>query len=123
MGLVNTLLKYTYSDYLGWEGRWELINGHPIDISPSPVPLHQVIAENIAYEFGKAIREAKCKHCKVVQALDYKISEETVICPDVLIMCKPAKKKFLDFSPSLVVEILSPSTALRDRNIKFNIYE
>jgi Uma2 family endonuclease len=32
------------------------------------------------------------------------------------------KKKYLDFAPSLVVEILSPATALRDRHTKFELY-
>jgi Uma2 family endonuclease len=32
-------------------------------------------------------------------------------------------KKFLDFPPVLVVEILSPLTALKDRHSKFDIYE
>ncbi|MEP6749535.1 MAG: Uma2 family endonuclease [Bacteroidota bacterium] len=33
------------------------------------------------------------------------------------------KKSFLDFPPALVVEILFPSTALRDRHTKFETYE
>ena len=32
------------------------------------------------------------------------------------------RKKYLDFSPELVIEILSPSTAVKDRNIKKEIY-
>jgi len=30
---------------------------------------------------------------------------------------------FLDFAPSLVVEILSPATALKDRHTKYEIYQ
>ena len=33
------------------------------------------------------------------------------------------KEKYLDFSPSLVVEILSPATALRDRHTKYELYQ
>ena len=33
------------------------------------------------------------------------------------------QKKFLDFPPALVVEILSPATAMKDRNNKFSLYE
>jgi Uma2 family endonuclease len=43
--------------------------------------------------------------------------------PDLLIVCQPINKSYLDFAPSLVVEILSPSTAMKDRNNKFNIYQ
>jgi len=40
-----------------------------------------------------------------------------------LIVCKEIEKKFLDFTPVLVAEILSPSTALRDRHTKYELYE
>ena len=55
--------------------------------------------------------------------LDWKISENTVVQPDMLIICKKIESKYLDFAPSLTVEILSPSTALKDRNEKFELYE
>ena len=40
-----------------------------------------------------------------------------------MIVCKEIEKKFLDFTPVLVAEILSPSTALRDRHTKYELYE
>ena len=43
--------------------------------------------------------------------------------PDILIVCQPIKKAYLDFPPSLIVEILSPATALKDRHTKFDIYQ
>ena len=43
--------------------------------------------------------------------------------PDLLIVCGKIDKKFLDFPPALIVEILSPSTALKDRNTKYQLYE
>lgn len=55
--------------------------------------------------------------------IDLKIDESTILQPDSSIVCKPITKKFLDFPPTLVVEILSPSTALKDRHTKFSIYE
>ena len=61
--------------------------------------------------------------CKAFDPIDYKINEDLILIPDILIVCKPIEKKILDFAPALVVEILSPSTAIRDRNIKFEIYE
>ncbi len=115
------LPHYTYDDYLHWEGRWELIDGHPIAMSPSPVPKHQQIAGNLRGEFYLALK--KCKYCHAYDPLDYKISEDTIIQPDVLIVCGKISKPYLDFPPQLVVEILSPATALRDRNTKFEIYQ
>ncbi len=118
---IKILPHYTYEDYVQWEGRWELIEGVPYAMSPQPVPKHQRVAADLTYEFIKALK--KCKQCKVYQPIDYKISEETILQPDMLVVCNPIAKKFLDFPPSLVVEILSPSTALKDRHTKFEIYQ
>ena len=54
---------------------------------------------------------------------DYYVADDTILQPDVLVLCQEPTKKYIDFTPSLVVEILSPSTALRDRITKFEIYQ
>lgn len=118
---VKILPHYTYDDWINWKGQWELIDGIPYAMSPMPVPKHQRIALALGSEFFAALK--KCKHCKAYQPLDYKISDEIIVQPDMLVVCGKIDKKFLDFPPALVVEILSPSTALKDRHSKFNIYE
>ncbi len=123
MGFPNKILPhYTYEDYCRWEGQWELIEGIPYAMSPMPRPEHQVVANNLGAEFRAAIKKAGC-NCKVYQPIDYKIAEDTILNPDLLIVCKPITKQFLDFAPELVVEILSPATALKDRHTKFEIYQ
>ncbi len=118
---VKILPHYTYDDYVQWEGRWELIEGVPYAMSPQPVPKHQRIAAAITAEFISALK--KCKKCTVYQPIDYKLFEDTILQPDMLVVCKPITKKFLDFAPSLVAEILSPATALKDRHTKFDLYQ
>jgi len=124
---MNTVKKYlpryTYDDWLHWEGRWELIEGHPIANSPLPSPEHQRAAAAIIYELTIALRISGCKNCKVYNPIDFKISEETILQPDVLIVCGKIVKNYLDFPPRLVVEILSKSTEERDRDIKYELYE
>ena len=115
------LPHYTYDDYCQWEGQWELIEGIPYAMSPAPRPEHQAIATNLASELRIALKKSRC-NCKVYQPIDYKISEYTVLNPDLLIVCKPIKEAYLDFPPELVVEILSPATALKDRHTKFDLY-
>ncbi|MGN6617995.1 MAG: Uma2 family endonuclease [Ilyomonas sp.] len=117
------LPHYTYDDWKLWEGKWELIEGIPFAMSPSPVPEHQRVAAEINYEFIAAIKKSGCKKCKVYHPIDFVISNDTILEPDILIVCKEIQKNFLDFPPSLVVEILSPSTALKDRNSKYHLYE
>ncbi|WP_162944588.1 Uma2 family endonuclease [Flavisolibacter nicotianae] len=112
---------YTYDDYVQWEGKWELIDGIPHAMSPAPTPRHQVIAVNLSAEFRVALK--RCKYCKVSQPVDYKVAEDTILQPDMLIICGDTSKAYLDFPPALVAEILSPSTALKDRHGKFALYE
>lgn len=114
------LPQYTYEDYLQWEGRWELIDGVPYAMAPMPVPEHQSVATNLASELRTALKKSGCK---VYQPIGYKLSDDTVFNPDLLVVCKPIKKKYLDFRPDVVVEILSESTAMKDRHIKYPRYE
>ena len=116
------LPHYTYEDWVHWEGRWELIDGIPIAMSPMPQPKHQRVAANLIVETEIALRKSNCAKCKVYQPLDYKITEDTILVPDVLIVCGEISKPYLDFAPALVVEVLSPSTALRDRHTKYELY-
>ncbi len=118
---VKILPHYTYNDWILWEGQWELIDGIPYAMSPMPVPEHQRIAMSLGAEFTMVLKS--CKKCSVYQPIDYKVAEDIILEPDLLIVCNTIEKKYLDFPPSLVVEILSPSTALKDRHSKFEIYE
>ena len=120
-GAIKILPHYTYEDYVQWEGKWELIDGIPYAMSPAPTPKHQLIANNLGSLFYIALKN--CTLCKAYQAIDYKITEDIIIQPDISILCKEAKKNFIDFPPALVVEILSPSTALKDRHTKFYMYQ
>ena len=122
MRLAQKILPhYTYEDYAIWEGRWELIDGFPIAMSPSPVPKHQRIAS--AINRAISISLDNCKDCNVYEPTDYYVADDTILQPDVLVLCQEPTKKYIDFTPSLVVEILSPTTALRDRITKFEIYQ
>jgi Uma2 family endonuclease len=114
---------YTYEDYRRWEGQWELIEGIPYAMSPLPSVRHQDLSGNLYVLFREALKRAACS-CKVYLPIDYKVSEDTILQPDLLISCTDiSSKKFLDEMPQLTVEILSPSTAMKDLNSKFHIYQ
>lgn len=117
---IRILPHYTYSDYLHWEGKWELIEGIPYAMRPAPIPKHQLTASKLNRSFGNALEGC---NCEVYQPIDYKVSEDTILQPDLLVLCQSIEKNFLDFPPVLIVEILSPSTASKDRLYKFNLYQ
>jgi Uma2 family endonuclease len=113
---------YTYEDYCQWEGKWELIEGMPYAMSPAPIPAHQVIGGNFYSIFKEGLKKG-CTDCKAFPPIDWKIAEDTIVQPDLLIVCDKIEKKFLDFPPVLVLEILSPSTSIKDRGFKKEIYQ
>lgn len=118
---VKILPHYTYEDYKHWEGNWELIDGIPYAMSPAPVPRHQHIGGNLISEFRQQLK--KCDKCVAYQPIDYLVAEDTIFQPDMLIVCGEITKKYLDFPPALVAEILSPATAAKDRFTKFPVYQ
>lgn len=120
---IRILPYYTYEDYCNWEGKWELIDGIPYAMSPAPIPEHQLVSASLIALLYNAVKAGKCKNCRVYDFIDIKLSEDTILQPDVSIVCKPITKKYLDFPPSLVAEILSPATAFKDRHVKFSLYE
>ncbi len=112
---------YTYDDYCQWEGRWELIEGMPYAMSPLPVPDHQRACLKLSILFENAL--AGCENCTVYPPLDWKIADDTIVQPDILIVCEKITKKYLDFPPVLVIEVLSPATASKDRGEKMELYQ
>lgn len=123
MGIARKILpNYTYQDYLRWKGRWEIIDGIAYDMSPMTSPEHQRIANKLGRIFDEAIDAASCD-CVVYQPIDVKISESTVVNPDLLVVCKPIKGQTLDFPPELVIEIISPQSRLKDTITKYDLYE
>ena len=113
---------YTYEDYKEWEGDWELIDGIAYAMAPSPVKNHQYILSIINFLFQQELWQ--CNKCKIFVEMDYKVNEETILRPDLSILCKEDKEeRFISITPELIVEIISPKTARRDEKIKFEIYE
>jgi len=112
---------YTVEDYKSWEGDWELIEGIPYAMAPSPLGIHQKIISNLIYEFRKELENCPDR-CFVYAELDWVISEDTVLRPDLSLVCKEIKE-YIKETPFLVVEVVSKSTAKKDEILKFKIYE
>ncbi len=118
------LPNYNYSDYSKWPGDWELIYGFPYAMSPSPKRPHQNLGRNFIILISKALQAFKteCDY-NVYYKLDWIINDNTIIRPDAMIVCGEFEDDFLRFPPTLILEITSEGTRLKDRNVKFKLYE
>lgn len=102
-----------------WE---ELIDGQVIAMSPRPVINHNRVSGNIYYAFRDYLGKKRCE--PFADGVDLYLNEKDHFIPDVMIVCDPdkVKKDGVHGAPDLVVEVLSPSTAKRDRGYKKDTY-
>jgi len=124
MGALNLedLPHYVYEDYKLWEGDWEVIYGQAYCMSPAPMIKHQSISTNIAWQLKNVFKD--CKECKSLLPVDWKIAEDTIVQPDNSLIChKPQNEAYLTKAPKIIFEILSKSTAKKDKELKFRLYE
>ncbi len=126
--------QYTYADYLTWQfsERVELIKGWIYKMSPAPRRVHQKVEGIIFNKFFNYLESSKCEiyqspfDVRLVKNKGQKNQEiDTVVQPDICVICDLEK---LDDAgclgaPDLIIEILSDSTAKKDYNEKFNLYE
>ena len=121
MAAVEHLPHYTYEEYARWEGDWELIGGVPYAMPPAPTITHQEINLNIGVALKNAL--SACRGCKVLAEVDWKISEDTIVRPDTLIVCNLKDRgAYLAQTPEIIFEVLSPATKKKDRNLKYQLY-
>jgi Uma2 family endonuclease len=119
---VEDLPHYIYDDYAQWEGKWEILEGIPYAMTPAPNIKHQDISGNIFWQL-KALLENCCK-CKVLLPVDWQIAEDTVVQPDVLVVCdENIGGVKLEKTPVMIFEVLSPATSRKDRGVKYRLYE
>ncbi len=121
METLNYTEYYTYEDYKKWEGDWELIKGIAYAIVPSPIKKHQNLNVKITAQLEKWFEN--CKECEVLIEEDYKIAEDTVVRPDISVVCNDENEIYIAKAPLIIVEIISTKTARRDEVVKFSLYE
>lgn len=115
--------KFTYDDYRQWpdDERYELVDGRAYSQSCAS-PAHQAVCLGLA---SHLLRFFQGQGCQVFTApLDVKLSETDVVQPDVLVVCNPHKvsSSHIEGAPTLVIEVLSPSSLRHDRIRKFRLY-
>ena len=124
--------RYCYTDLLTWEGeRWELIDGEPYNLAPSPLRRHQEVSGSL---FVLLYQHLEGKPCRVYSApSDVRLPRQnedgltatTVVQPDIFVVCEQEKldDRGCVGAPTLVIEVLSTDSTTRDRREKFKAYE
>jgi Uma2 family endonuclease len=116
---------FTYSDYVRWpdDQRWEIIAGEAYAMTPAPSIKHQKISHVIDTVFGQFFKDLGCQPFHA--PTDVVFDDQNVVQPDLLVVCDKSKitENNIQGAPDLVVEILLPSTAVKDKREKKALYE
>ncbi|MDD1415153.1 Uma2 family endonuclease [Dolichospermum sp. ST_con] len=118
--------KMTIEEYLVWELdqdiRYEYINGEVFAMTGGTIP-HNDLALNLYRNLYPHLRPRGCR----VNVSDVKVQvtpKSPYFYPDLIVSCHPDDlnaRKFIQ-NPTLIVEVLSPSTSNKDREEKFRYY-
>ena len=126
MAQAKPARKLTYDDYCKTpdDQRWELIDGELI-MAPSPNTAHQTVCLNLASLVNGFVKEGGLGQV-FIAPLDVVLSNVDVVQPDLLFVSNARQHIVTDANvqgaPDLVVEVLSPSTAIRDWRAKMDLY-
>jgi Uma2 family endonuclease len=113
---------YTVADYCQWAGDWELWNGTAVSMSPSPLGPHERAVAKLVFQIESCLQRHSCR-CASYAGLDWIVQEDTVVRPDVMIVCGSQPGRYLEHPPAVAIEVLSPATADKDRSAKRSLYE
>jgi len=125
--MVSTKVKFTYDDYrtAPEDEHYELLEGELVMV-PAPGFAHQRISSNIEFILQRFVRQHDLGII-LSAPFDVVLSEERVFQPDILFVSRERlsiinPENIRGAAPDLVVEILSPATAERDRFYKRAVY-
>ncbi len=122
---------YTYADYISWQFDEivELIKGKIFRMSPpSPNLDHQRSSSKLHTKIGNYLSKQKCELFSApfdVYLTPENAEKATIVQPDLCVVCdiKKLDQRGCKGAPDLIVEILSKSTAKKDVDDKFKLYE
>jgi Uma2 family endonuclease len=84
-------------------------------------PAHAALAVNVAYLLTSSLATGPC----IAYSSDarVKLAEDRYVYPDVTVACGEQEDAQYITNPTVIVEVLSPTTEKRDRGKKFNAYK
>ena len=91
-------------------------------MTPSHFGPHSKLLLNVGARLKAAVDSAECDATALVE-IDWIVSDDTVVRPDVVVVCGNEPERHVQATPAVVVEILSDATRERDLTWKRNLYQ
>ena len=116
--------EFTFAHYMEWpeHERWQLFDGTARAMAP-PNWAHQSVVTELARQLGNALHGKPCQTrvapvgVRLPKHDEADDSIRTVFEPDILVVCDARKidAKGVRGAPDVIIEVLSPSTAVYDQ--------
>ena len=123
---MATRVVLTYADLAATPAdgkRYELHEGE-ISMTAAPRPRHQLVVGNLYLVLAEYVRRLNLGEI-LLSPIDVILAEITVLEPDLVYVDRErltrVSDRGIERAPTLVIEVLSPSTAATDRGIKFQL--
>jgi Uma2 family endonuclease len=125
--MMATRIVLTYADYAAIPAdgrRYELHEGE-LSVTPAPGTRHQQVVGNLYLALRHHV-DAGPGGRVFVSPIDCILSDTSVVQPDIVYVARAREavvtERGIEGAPTLVVEVLSPSTAAVDRAVKRQLY-
>ena len=116
--------QFSLTDFLAWEEtqaeRHEFVRGEVFAMVGAR-RVHGLVSLNIAAALKNQLRGSVCRVFN--ETMKLQVADDVLFYPDVFVTCDPAdlRTELVFRAPTLVVEVLSPSTQSNDRGGKFTV--
>ena len=126
MASSTPTFKFTYADYRNTpeDKRYELLDGDLV-MTPAPRVGHQRVIRKLGTLLNRFVEAAQIGEV-FFPPCDVVLSDSDVVQPDLLFVSHERShiitEENVRGAPDLVIEILSPATAARDRTFKRSLY-
>ncbi len=121
----HALTKLSLQEFLDWENqqdeRHEFHRGEVFAMVGAR-RIHNEVSGNVYVSLKQQLRGSPCR--VFIESMKIKVGEATILYPDVFVTCDASdlKTQTIFTAPTVVVEVLSPSTQSYDRGSKFTLY-
>ena len=118
--------RMTLAEFLRWEDgtdiRYELWAGFPVAMAP-PAPAHGFLAARLCARIEGALQSRRPCMVQVEAGIARLDLDDTCYVADLAVTCTPPQRgDQLISDPVLIVEVLSPTTGMHDRQTKVADY-
>src|SRR5215831_15323223 len=123
----RAIRRMTLEEFLRWddgtETRYELIDGFPVAMAP-PAEAHRILAVRLISRIDGALASRRPCNAQIEPGVVRPDRADSYYVPDIAVTCEPnAPGRQAMVDPTLIIEILSPSTERSDRRLKLPVYQ